>query len=62
MRYSIVETDFGDDETKNFGKRNEFASLTSLYEIKTLATVSGEEDECYPFRLLSFYTAISWSF
>ncbi|EPB71339.1 hypothetical protein ANCCEY_09557 [Ancylostoma ceylanicum] len=44
MRYSIVETDFGDDETKNFGKRNEFASLTSLYEIKTLATVSGDFD------------------
>ncbi|KAK6749176.1 hypothetical protein RB195_001645 [Necator americanus] len=42
MRYSVVETDFGDDETKNFGRRNEFASLASLYEIKTLATVSGD--------------------
>ncbi|VDO10852.1 unnamed protein product [Haemonchus placei] len=41
MRYSVVETDFGDEETKNFGKRDEFVSLTSLYEIKTLATISG---------------------
>ncbi|XGW10553.1 hypothetical protein V3C99_012225 [Haemonchus contortus] len=44
MRYSVVETDFGDEETKNFGKRDEFVSLTSLYEIKTLATVSGDFD------------------
>ncbi|VDP62416.1 unnamed protein product [Heligmosomoides polygyrus] len=44
MRFSVVETDFGDEETKNFGKRDEFVSLTSLYEIKTLATVSGDFD------------------
>ncbi|KAK5968139.1 hypothetical protein GCK32_003275 [Trichostrongylus colubriformis] len=42
MRYTVVETDFGDEETKNFGKRDEFVSLTSLYEIKTLATISGD--------------------
>ncbi|WKY03407.1 hypothetical protein Q1695_004836 [Nippostrongylus brasiliensis] len=44
MRFSVVETDFGDEETKNFGKRDEFVSLTSLYEIKTLATISGDFD------------------
>uniref|UniRef100_A0A1I7WW73 TFIIIC_delta domain-containing protein n=1 Tax=Heterorhabditis bacteriophora TaxID=37862 RepID=A0A1I7WW73_HETBA len=45
MRYSVVELDFGDDETKNFGNRKEFASLTSLYEIKTLATISDPDAE-----------------
>ncbi|KAK6049272.1 hypothetical protein COOONC_13224, partial [Cooperia oncophora] len=44
MRYSVVETDFGDEETKNFGKRDEFVSLSSLYEIKTLAAISGDFD------------------
>ncbi|VDM58778.1 unnamed protein product [Angiostrongylus costaricensis] len=47
MRYSAVVTDFGDEETKCFNKHGEFANVSSLYEVKKLATISGdlENDE-----------------
>ncbi len=38
-RWTEIETDFGEDETVNFGKRTEFASSDSLYHLQTLATI-----------------------
>lgn len=36
--WDVVETDFGSDETGNFGPRQE--SGTALYQIDTVATIS----------------------
>ncbi|KAJ1352879.1 hypothetical protein KIN20_009370 [Parelaphostrongylus tenuis] len=47
MRYTVVETDFGDEETKSFNKHGDFNDVTNLYEVKKLAAISGdlENDE-----------------
>ncbi|KAL3872886.1 hypothetical protein ACJMK2_036067 [Sinanodonta woodiana] len=39
--WDILETDFGEDETANFGPRKETG--TALYQIDTIATVSGPD-------------------
>ena len=36
--WDIIETDFGGDETANFGPRKETG--TALYQVDTVATVS----------------------
>lgn len=40
-KFTCVDVDFGEDETRNFGRRNEFSAPTSLYEIHTIATITG---------------------
>lgn len=40
-RFTRVEVDYGVDETRNFGTRVEYSSPTSLYEVMTLATITG---------------------
>ena len=42
--WTRVNTEFGGDETTNFGPRLE--SGTALYQIDTLATVSNEDQVC----------------
>lgn len=40
-KFTCVEVDYGEEETKNFGQRIEFSSPTSLYEVHTTATITG---------------------
>ncbi|VDD93411.1 unnamed protein product [Enterobius vermicularis] len=44
-KFTCVDVDFGEDETRNFGRRNEFSAPTSLYEIHTIATITEEEND-----------------
>uniref|UniRef100_A0A0M3HJH9 LEA_2 domain-containing protein n=2 Tax=Ascaris lumbricoides TaxID=6252 RepID=A0A0M3HJH9_ASCLU len=44
-RFTRVEVDYGVDETRNFGTRVEYSSPTSLYEVMTLATITGDVQE-----------------
>lgn len=41
MPWDIVSSDFGDEETVNFGPREESGS--ALYQIDTLATISSQD-------------------
>lgn len=38
---NVVLVDKSEEETRNFGKRKEFAALENLYEVRTIATVGG---------------------
>ncbi|VDM41305.1 unnamed protein product [Toxocara canis] len=46
IRYTKVEVDYGGDETRNFGSRVEYSSPTNLYEVMTVATVTGDVENC----------------
>ncbi|KAK3578691.1 hypothetical protein CHS0354_008549 [Potamilus streckersoni] len=49
--WDILETDFGEDETANFGPRKETG--TALYQIDTIATVSGSDKNNTPMPLIA---------
>ena len=42
MPWDVIATDFGGEETINFGPRKE--SGTALYQIETLATISSRDE------------------
>ena len=44
MPWDIVSSDFGGEETVNFGPREESGS--ALYQIDTFATISSQEKVC----------------
>ncbi|VDK60746.1 unnamed protein product [Anisakis simplex] len=45
IRYTKIEINDGGDETRKFGVRSEYSSPTSLYEVMTMATITGDIDE-----------------